>query len=130
MPERKRYALIGTGGRSVMFLDALAGAHKDESELVAIGDPSQTRMQWQLDRMARQFNFAPVPTYSEKDFDRMIREKKPDAAIVTTPDSTAWRPPAYSRSIEAGSSTPDAPSTAALWILDGSPSSRVASDTG
>ena len=88
MPERKRYALIGTGGRSVMFLNALAGKHRDESELVAMCDMSQTRMKWQLDRMAREFSFAPVPTYSEKDFDRMIRETKPDTVIVTTPDAT------------------------------------------
>lgn len=85
---RKRYAIVGTGGRAKMFVDALVGAYRDTSELVAIADLSQTRMNWYNDRIAEEFDAAPVPTYHADQFDQMVAETKPDTVIVTTMDST------------------------------------------
>jgi hypothetical protein len=48
---RKRYALVGTGSRASMFLDALATTYRDVGELVALCDVSQTRMDWHLSRL-------------------------------------------------------------------------------
>ncbi len=80
---QKRYALVGTGSRSGMYIQALTQTYKDSAELVALCDLSQTRMDWynrQLD--------PPRPTYRAADFDRMIEETKPDTVIVTTMDCT------------------------------------------
>ena len=34
MTQRKRYALVGTGGRAGMFVDAITTTYKDVAELV------------------------------------------------------------------------------------------------
>lgn len=86
--RKKRYALVGTGGRAKMFVDALAGSYADANELVALCDLSQTRMDWYNDLLAEEHNHPAVPTYPAEDFDRMIAESKPDTVIVTTMDST------------------------------------------
>ena len=85
---RKRYAIVGTGGRAKMFADALAGTYRDTSELVALCDLSQTRMDWYNNRLAEEFDAAPVATYHADQFDQMVAEMKPDTIIVTTMDST------------------------------------------
>lgn len=88
MTLKKRYALVGTGSRSSMFLDAITTTYRDVAELVALCDISQTRMDWHNQRMAASVGLTPVPTYLAADFDRMIAETKPDTVIVTTMDST------------------------------------------
>lgn len=88
MTLKKRYALVGTGSRSSMFLDAITTTYRDVAELVALCDISQTRMDWHNQRMAASAGMTPVPTYLAADFDRMIAETKPDTVIVTTMDST------------------------------------------
>ncbi len=87
MSERKRYAVVGTGSRVVMFLDALAGPYRDAGELVGLCDVSPTRMAWHNARLAGKFSHPPLPTYTAADFERMIRETKPHAVIVTTVDA-------------------------------------------
>ena len=42
--DRKRYALVGTGSRSRMYIDAITTTYRDVAELVALCDLSQTRM--------------------------------------------------------------------------------------
>jgi predicted dehydrogenase len=88
MSNRKRYALIGTGDRARMFVDALAGTFTDHAELVALCDISQVRMNWHNERMGKLFNTAPRPTYRADQFDTMIAETKPDVVIVSTIDVT------------------------------------------
>ncbi len=88
MTPRKRYAVVGTGSRVVMFLDALAGKYAGSCELVGLCDVSPSRMAWHNKRLGEKFNHPPVPTFAPADFDRMIREQKADAVIVTTVDST------------------------------------------
>lgn len=85
---KTRYALVGTGGRSQMFIDAILREYAEWNELVAFCDVSQTRMDWHNGRIADVHGAAALPTYHADDFDRMIAETKPDTVIVTTMDST------------------------------------------
>ncbi|MEZ4866639.1 MAG: Gfo/Idh/MocA family oxidoreductase [Caldilineaceae bacterium] len=86
--SRKRYALVGAGGRAKMYIDAIVGEYQNTSELVGLCDLSQTRMDWYNEQIAERFDAAPLPTYLAADFDRMIAETKPDTVIVTSMDST------------------------------------------
>jgi predicted dehydrogenase len=85
---RKRYALVGTGGRAKMFIDAIVGAYQNNAVMVGLCDLSQTRMDWHNQQIAEAFDAAPIATYSADNFDRMVAETKPDTIIVTSMDST------------------------------------------
>lgn len=86
MSERLRYALVGAGGRSATYLDALAGKYRAVAELVGLCDPSPTRLAWHNQRLAAEHQHSPIATYGPEEFERMIRERKPHAVIVTAPD--------------------------------------------
>lgn len=88
MNRKKRYALVGTGGRAGMFVDAITTTYKDVAELVAFCDFSQTRMNWYNGRLQNECGLEPLPTYFAEQFDQMIAETKPDTVIVTTIDAT------------------------------------------
>jgi predicted dehydrogenase len=87
MSNRKRYALVGTGGRASFFYTSIARDYKETSELVAFCDVNQTRMNV-ANKKLEPFEVGPLPTYKAQDFDRMIEETKPDVVIVTTVDRT------------------------------------------
>jgi len=84
----KRYALVGTGSRATMFIDALITKYRDVADLVAFCDLSQVRMDWYNRRLLSLANLSPLPTYRAEQFDRMIAEARPDTVIVTTMDAT------------------------------------------
>jgi predicted dehydrogenase len=86
--QKKRYALIGTGSRSRMFIDALITTYHDIADLVAFADLSQTRMDWYNHHLETTAGLAPIPTYHADQFDTMIAETHPDCVIVTTMDAT------------------------------------------
>ena len=88
--SRKRYALVGTGGRSAMYLEAVTTKFKDVAELVAICDVNQTRMNYYNNKFLKEksADYKPVPTYKAHEFDRMIAETRPDVVIVTSMDRT------------------------------------------
>ena len=46
-----RYALIGSGHRAQMYLDAIAGPHADVAELVALLDVNPARREFHRDRV-------------------------------------------------------------------------------
>lgn len=86
--KRKRYAIVGTGGRADMYIAAIATTYKDVAELVGFCDINPCRMAYynnELQTKAYGCHGA-VPTYAPQDFDRMIAETKPDTVIVTVPD--------------------------------------------
>ena len=87
MSDRKRYALVGTGGRAGMFVQAILDTYHDSSDLVGLCDLSQVRMDW-YNQKIQEYGVSPRPTYLAADFDRMIAETKPDTVIVTTMDCT------------------------------------------
>ena len=84
---RKRYALVGTGGRAAFFYNAILEDFQSSSELVAFCDTNQTRMDFANSRV-ESAGLAKLPTYHATDFDKMIHEAKPDAVIVTSMDRT------------------------------------------
>jgi predicted dehydrogenase len=71
-----------------MFFNAVCNTYRDSSELVALSDISQTRMDWYNQQLADEYGLEPVPTYPADQFDVMIAETKPDIVIVATMDST------------------------------------------
>jgi predicted dehydrogenase len=84
---RRSYASVGCGSRARMYQDAIWGPHSATARLVAICDTNQGRLANVAQRAASVG--APVPqAYAAADFDRMLREHRPSALIVTTPDAT------------------------------------------
>jgi len=89
MNTEKRYALVGTGGRSRMYVTALCHPEKTHAgRLVGLCDINPGRMDRTNGLMAEKWAHAPVPTYGIDDFERMLREQKVDVVIVTTVDRT------------------------------------------
>jgi len=83
MSAKKRFALIGTGSRALMFRKAILESYLETSELVAVCDLNPLRMQaWLADVDAN------IPAYPHTDFDEMIQTNRVDTLIVTTKDST------------------------------------------
>lgn len=85
---RRRYALVGTGGRAPMFLDPIVDTYRDSCELVGLCDLSATRRAWHQRRLAETYGTRPVPTYPAEHFGRMLAEQLPDTVVVCTPDHT------------------------------------------
>ncbi|MGW9114345.1 Gfo/Idh/MocA family oxidoreductase [Microbacterium sp. NPDC055683] len=90
MTQRRRYALIGTGGRSEMYLRALLETHADAGELVALVDTNPVRAAHYA-RLARELGAGDVAVHHPDDLERMRAEARPDALIVTSPDFTHAR---------------------------------------
>lgn len=88
MTVQKRYAVVGTGGRAGMFVDAITITYKETAELVALCDLSQVRMDWYNRYLENSNSYHPVPTYFATQFEQMVAETKPDVVIVTTVDAT------------------------------------------
>lgn len=84
--SKKRYAIVGTGSRSAMFIKALVTTYADVAELVGFCDQSQIRMDWYNQQLASDAQLAPRPTYVAAQFDQMIAETQPDVVIVSTID--------------------------------------------
>ncbi len=86
----KRYAIVGLGGRSRMYYEALADKYRDTCDLVGFCDVNRTRMAY-ANEVVTGYGAPPVPMYGPEDFDRMIAEQKPDTVIVTSVDRTHHR---------------------------------------
>ena len=83
--KKKKYVLVGSGGRSRMFYDALTKTYKDTTKLTAICDVNQTRMDF-TNAAIKEMGGTPAKTYKAEDFEKMIKKEKPDTVIVTTID--------------------------------------------
>ncbi len=81
----KKYVLVGVGGRSVMFTDALSGPYKETAQLTALCDINKGRMELRQAKLAKAG--IDVKCYISDDFDLMLEEQKPDTVIVCTKDS-------------------------------------------
>lgn len=84
--SRRRYVIVGTGGRSELFSEALISTYKDTTELVGFCDVNPVRMEYYNSLYKKKFDAKPVPMYSASDFDRMLKEQRPDVVIVTCID--------------------------------------------
>ncbi|MBU4201101.1 MAG: Gfo/Idh/MocA family oxidoreductase [Verrucomicrobia bacterium] len=84
--KRKRYVQVGLGGRSFMYTEAFVGTMKASCELVGLCDNNRGRMELRNQQIAELWKGKPVPVYSDRRFDAMIREQKPEVVVVTTKD--------------------------------------------
>ena len=85
--HKRRYALVGVGGRSRMYREAVLKTYAAHGEMVGFCDLNLGRLKL-AQAKARALAGVEVPIYVAKDFDRMVRETKPDVVIVTTKDAT------------------------------------------
>lgn len=83
--KKKKYVIVGSGGRSRMFYDALTKTYKDTTKLVALCDTNQTRMDFS-NAAIEEMGGKATKTYKAQDFEKMIKKEKPDTVIVTTID--------------------------------------------
>lgn len=87
--SKTRYALVGTGGRSGMFSDALCKDFAEHGELVALCDINTTRMGYKQKLLEDKCGLTTkLPQYTPDQFETMIAEQQVDSVIVTTMDRT------------------------------------------
>jgi predicted dehydrogenase len=86
-PASRRYAIVGTGARAEMFARALAVDHADTSQLVALADVNQARMDAH-NRLLAEWGAPPAATYPAAEFVSMLDKERVDVAVVTTVDRT------------------------------------------
>src|SRR5690606_40795784 len=85
---RHRYALVGTGSRAQMYLEALAGAHAADGELVAVADTNPGRRDWSL---AKHPDLGSPLAFEPDELADVVRRERVDRVIVTSPDFTHAR---------------------------------------
>jgi predicted dehydrogenase len=83
---KKKYAIVGVGHRTEMWQTGLYSNYSDTCEVVAFCDTNPGRL-LHYQNFAKRATGKIIPAYNEKEFDRMIKETKPDTVIVTTVDS-------------------------------------------
>ncbi len=84
--KKIRYAMVGCGHRGTgMWGKRLVDAgYKDYIDFVGLCDTNPGRLEYAKKAM----QIPDCPTFGAEDFDRMIKETKPDVVMVTTPDAT------------------------------------------
>lgn len=86
--HRTRIALIGTGGRSEMYIRAIYGQHSDVAELVALSDVNPGRVDFYQDLIQELGAPAPVASFEPARLTEFIQANGIERVIVTTPDYT------------------------------------------
>lgn len=88
---RRRYAVVGVGGRSNFFRDAIEKKYNEHAVVVGFCDNNLGRLEMAREK-TRERTGVEVPIYDvkadSKAFDKMIAETKPHEVIVTSKDST------------------------------------------
>lgn len=82
---RLRYALVGSGSRAQMYLEAIAHTHADVAELVAWTDTNHGRLEWSLAQHPALGN--PI-RFDVDDLAEAISTHAVDRVIITSPDFT------------------------------------------
>lgn len=85
-----RFALIGTGARSEMYIRAILETHSDVASLVGLSDTNPGRVDYYQDLIRTLSGTADssVPTFGPEDLTAFIRDNRVQRVIVTTPDYT------------------------------------------
>lgn len=81
----KKYVIVGVGGRSRMFSEALFEKFNDKSDLCAICDNNAGRLELSRKHLSR--TYPKIESYLAEKFDQMLNDHKPDTVIVATIDS-------------------------------------------
>lgn len=82
MSVRKRYAIVGTGGRYAMFMRAIARDYSDTAEICGLCDINPHRVQVAREYLNR-LGHDDVPIFGADQFDEMITTTRADSVIVT-----------------------------------------------
>ncbi|MFJ6156911.1 Gfo/Idh/MocA family oxidoreductase [Pseudarthrobacter sp. NPDC092184] len=85
---KARIALIGTGGRSEMYIRAIFGKHADTAELVAFSDVNPGRVDFYQKLIQELGAPGPVAAFDPADLTAFIQSNTIDRVVVTTPDYT------------------------------------------
>ena len=89
MTSRRRYVVVGTGHRVQMYLDAMAGDHRNEAELVGLVEPNPGRLAVHLKWLSEAgLDTNGVLTGPPDAFERILRETRANRVIITSPDYT------------------------------------------
>lgn len=81
--KKLKTVLVGTGSRGInSWGKELVGPYADFVEMVGLCDINEKRV-----RVAQKMIDIKATTYHSNDFDKMIRDQKPDVVIITTTDS-------------------------------------------
>lgn len=84
--NRRRIAVVGTGARFGIFVEQIVGQHGDNWAIVGLCDSNPARAAYYQRNLREKHGCGEVPTFSDSQFEAMIRETKPDSVLVTTPD--------------------------------------------
>jgi predicted dehydrogenase len=83
---RLRYAIVGTGSRAQMYIDAITGPHAEVAELVAWADTNPGRLGYYEERLP---SGTPAPhRFTPDQLAAVVAEHRVDRVIVTSPDAT------------------------------------------
>ena len=85
MTRPTRYALVGTGARAQMYLDAITGAHAGDAQLVAWADPNPGRLEWNARRLAAAGHVEPE-RFDSAALSATVGRLGIERVIVTAPD--------------------------------------------
>jgi predicted dehydrogenase len=83
----RRFAIVGTGNRAGLYVDALLGPFRRAGSIVAWCEPNPARSRY-YDEVANAAGAAPVATYAPQELAAMIRTEAVDVVVVASPDST------------------------------------------
>jgi predicted dehydrogenase len=84
-----------------MYLDAMAGDHRDDAELVGLVEPNPGRLSVHLNRLSKAgLDATDVVTGHPDDLERLLKETEADRVIITSPDYTHAE--LIARSLHAG----------------------------
>jgi predicted dehydrogenase len=87
--SHRRYVVVGTGHRVQMYLDAMAGDHKDDAQLVGMVEPNPGRLSVHLSRLSEAgLDVTNVITADPDSLERVLKETQADRVIITSPDFT------------------------------------------
>lgn len=82
----KTYVVVGLGGRSLAFRNAIANDFPGSAKLVAICDSNPGRLELAMKNDVK--HCPDLKGYIATDFKKMLEEQSPDCVFVCTPDST------------------------------------------
>jgi len=82
----QRYAIVGTGSRAQMYIDAITGMHSDVAELVAWADTNPGRLGYY--EAALPAGTAAPHRFTPDELAAVVAELSVDRVIITSPDVT------------------------------------------
>ncbi|TLM84391.1 Gfo/Idh/MocA family oxidoreductase [Pseudarthrobacter sp. NamE2] len=85
---KARIALIGTGGRSEMYIRAIFGNYAHAAELVAFSDVNPGRVEFYQKLIQELGAPGPISTFDPSELTAFIQANAIDRIVVTTPDYT------------------------------------------